>query len=96
MRLKDKCPVGLREFGKCAIVFCLSVVVAMGSLLIAAFAPQESIRENLLDSVDGLYLEGQYPVSVSERIKKSGTATGRSTLCWTIPRIWPSFGLLPA
>ena len=37
MRLKDKCPVGLLEFGKCAIVFCLSVVVAMGSLLIAAF-----------------------------------------------------------
>ena len=68
MRLKDKCPVGLREFGKCAIVFCLSVVVAMGSLLIAAFAPQESIRENLLDSVDGLYLEGQYPVIGDRKI----------------------------
>ena len=62
MNMRKQCPGALWEFGKCAIVFCLSVVVAMGSLLIAAFAPQDKISENLLDSIDGLYLEGQYPV----------------------------------
>ncbi|MDO5546252.1 MAG: hypothetical protein Q4F81_10620 [Eubacteriales bacterium] len=68
MRLKGSCPAALREFGKCAVVFCLSVVVAMGSLLAAAFAPQSRINDNLLDSVDGLYLEGQYPVIGDRKI----------------------------
>ena len=68
MNMRKRCPGAVREFGKCAIVFCLSVVVAMGSLLIAAFAPQDKISENLLDSVDGLYLEGQYPVIGDRKI----------------------------
>ena len=46
MNMRKRCPGAVREFGKCAIVFCLSVVVAMGSLLIAAFAPQDKISEN--------------------------------------------------
>ena len=68
MNMRKQCPGALWEFGKCAIVFCLSVVVAMGSLLIAAFAPQDKISEKLLDSIDGLYLEGQYPVIGDRKI----------------------------
>ena len=68
MRLKDKCPAGLWAFGKCAAAFCLSVVVAMGALLIACFAPQERINENLLESSYGLSIEGQYPVIGDRKI----------------------------
>ena len=35
MRMKDKCPAGLWQFGKGAAAFCLSVVIAMGALLAA-------------------------------------------------------------
>ena len=62
MRLKETRPVFWGEFGKCAVAFCLSVVIALGALLIACFAPQGRINENLLESSYGLYLEGQYPV----------------------------------
>ena len=68
MRLIGKCPAAARELGKYAIVFCLSVVVAMGSLLISAFAPQTRINENLLESSYGLKSEGQYPVIGDRRI----------------------------
>lgn len=62
MRLKQTRSGFLGEFGKCAVAFCLSVVIALGALLIACFAPQGRINENLLESSYGLYLEGQYPV----------------------------------
>ena len=68
MKLREKSQAALREFGKCVIVLCLSVVVAMGSLLVAAFAPQSRINDNLLDSAYGLYLEGQYPVIGDRKI----------------------------
>lgn len=46
----------------------LSVVVAMGSLLISAFAPQARINENLLESSYGLESEGVYPIIGDRRI----------------------------
>ena len=54
MRMKDKCPAGLWQFGKCAAAFCLSVMIAMGALLAACFAPQNKINENLLESAYGI------------------------------------------
>lgn len=68
MGLKEKYSAGLWDFGKCAIAFCLSVVIAMAALLIACFAPQGRINDNLLDSVYGLYEEGQYPVIGDRKI----------------------------
>ena len=62
MKLKASCPGSLGELGKCTIAFCLSVVIAVGALLIACFAPQGRINDNLLESCYGLYSEGQYPV----------------------------------
>lgn len=68
MRMKDKCPAGLWQFGKCAAAFCLSVVIAMGALLAACFAPQNKINENLLESAYGISIEGQYPVIGDRKI----------------------------
>ena len=68
MTVKEKNSAGLREFGKCAIAFCLSVVIAMGVLLAACFASQDRIKGNLLESTDGLRLDGQYPVIGDRKI----------------------------
>lgn len=68
MKRKETCPGAVREFGKCAIAFCLSVIVAMGALLIACFAPQGRINDHLLESCYGLYAEGQYPVIGDRKI----------------------------
>lgn len=48
-------------FGKYALVFSVSVVLALALLILAAFAPQGRILENLWESVDYLRMEGVYP-----------------------------------
>lgn len=67
MQFKLTCPA-VRQFGKCAIAFCLSVFLAMASLLCACFAPQSHINDNLITSCYGLYIEGQYPVIADRQI----------------------------
>lgn len=68
MQLINRCPSAVRELGKCAIVFFLSVILAVGSLAAASFAPQSYINENLITSAYGLYAEGQYPVIADRQI----------------------------
>ena len=68
MKIKEKCSPALWEFGKCAVAFCLSVVIALGALLTACFAPQWRINENVLESTYGLFIEGQYPVIGDRKI----------------------------
>ena len=68
MTVKEKNIAGWREFGKCAIALCLSVVIAMGVLLAGCFASQDRIKANLLESTDGLRLDGQYPVIGDRKI----------------------------
>lgn len=57
----------LREFSKCAVALCLSIILAMASLLISAFAPQGKINEHLLTSTYGMSTEGLYPVISDHR-----------------------------
>ena len=85
MTVKEKSPSGLREFGKCAIAFGLSMVIAMGVLLAACFAPQDRIKANLLESTDGLRLDGQYPVIGDRKINSLlDNATDTSILRATV------------
>lgn len=70
MRYKRECPEGLREFGKCAVALLLSIFLAMASLLISAFAPQQRINDHLLTSAYGLGVEGLTPV-ISDRRSNS-------------------------
>lgn len=85
MTVKEKSPSGLREFGKCAIAFCLSLVIAMGVLLAACFASQDRIKANLLESTDGLRLDGQYPVIGDRKINSLlDNATDTSILRATV------------
>lgn len=68
MQLRKPFPSAVWEFGKCAAVFFLSVILAVGSLTAASFAPQSRINENLITSAYGLYAEGQYPVIADRQI----------------------------
>lgn len=47
--------------GKYVLVFGISVVLALALLILAAFAPQGRILDNLWQSVDYLHMEGAYP-----------------------------------
>ena len=67
MRYKKEYPEGLREFGKCAVALLLSVFLAMASLLISAFAPQQRINDHLLTSTYGLGVEGLTPIISDHR-----------------------------
>ena len=50
-----------RSFGKYALAFGISVVLALTLLILAAFAPQGRILDNLWQSIDLLHMEGSYP-----------------------------------
>ena len=47
--------------GKYVLTFGVSVVLALTLLILAAFAPQGRILDNLWESVDHLHMEGTYP-----------------------------------
>lgn len=47
--------------GKYVLTFGISVVLALALLILAAFAPQGRILDNLWESVDLLHMEGTYP-----------------------------------
>ena len=47
--------------GKYLLVFGISVVLALVLLILAAFAPQGRILDNLWESMDYLHMEGTYP-----------------------------------
>jgi len=48
-------------FGKYALAFSVSVILALALLILAAFAPQSRILDNLWESLDYLRMEGIYP-----------------------------------
>lgn len=48
-------------WGKYPIVFSISVILALALLILAAFAPQGRILDNLWESMDYLHMEGTYP-----------------------------------
>lgn len=47
--------------GKYVLTFGISVILALALLILAAFAPQGRILDNLWESMDYLHLEGTYP-----------------------------------
>lgn len=47
--------------GKYVLTFGVSVVLALALLILAAFAPQGRILDNLWESIDLLHMEGTYP-----------------------------------
>ena len=47
--------------GKYVLAFAVSVILALTLLILAAFAPQGRILDNLWESVDYLHMEGSYP-----------------------------------